>query len=288
MFPLISVLAAIAAAISLGVSDVLEQRATHAVPARAVALDPRLLTDLATKPLWLAGIGADIAGLALQVTALRFGPLALVQPILVTSLLFAVLISAGLGRRKPDRVTFTGTLGCAAGLAAFLAAARPHAGTVAVTPLIVLPLAAVLAGILAFCAVTARVHRRARPLAIALAAGVVFGVTAFLFKEVPQTLGQGFSHPARQWALYALVILLPAGFLLSQSAFQAGTLLAPVLAIITVSNPLVAIGIAQLWLNERIASSPADIAAEAAGLAVMTAGVIALAHRSPQLTGPGS
>jgi hypothetical protein len=36
------------------------------------------------------------------------------------------------------------------------------------------------------------------------------------------------------------------------------------------------------WLNERIASGPADIAAEAAGLVIMTAGVYALAHRSPQ------
>lgn len=183
---------------------------------------------------------------------------------------------------------FGAALGCAAGLAAFLAAARPHGGTVTVTPLTVPPLAAGLAGVLALCAAIARAgHRRARPLAIAFASGVVSGVTAFLFKEVAQTLGQGFSPPGRQWALYALVILLPAGFLLGQSAFQAGTLLAPVLAIITVTSPLVSIVISRLWLNEQIAGSPAGIAAEAAGLAVMTAGVIALAHRAPQLTAPG-
>jgi hypothetical protein len=46
MFPLISVLAAVAAAVSLSVSDVLEQRATH-----AVALAPRLLRDLVAEPL---------------------------------------------------------------------------------------------------------------------------------------------------------------------------------------------------------------------------------------------
>ena len=59
----------------------------------------------------------------------------------------------------------------------------------------------------------------------------------------------------------------------------------PVLAIRTVGNPLVAIGIGLLWLNKRIASGPANIAAAvAAGLAIMTVGVCALAHRSPQLT----
>jgi hypothetical protein len=57
-----------------------------------------------------------------------------------------------------------------------------------------------------------------------------------------------------------------------------------VLAIRTVTDPLVAIGIGLVALNERIASGLADIAAEAAGLAIMTVGVYALAHRSPQLT----
>jgi hypothetical protein len=65
--------------------------------------------------------------------------------------------------------------------------------------------------------------RSARPLGAALACGVIYGLTACLLKEVPDTLPQGFSDPSRQWPLYALIILAPAGYLLNQNAFQAGT-----------------------------------------------------------------
>ena len=113
---------------------------------------------------------------------------------------------------------------------------------------------------------------------------MIFGVTAFLLKEMSQALPQGFSPPSRQWPLYAFIILEPAGFLLNQNAFQESTLIVPVLAIRTVTDPLVVIGIGLLRLNEKIASGPADIAAEAAGLIIMTLGVIAVAHRAAQLT----
>jgi hypothetical protein len=126
--------------------------------------------------------------------------------------------------------------------------------------------------------------KRGLPLATAFACGAVFGVTAFLLKEITQTLGHGFNPPSQQWPLYAFIILEPIGFLLNQNAFQESTLIAPVLAIRTVVDPLVAIGIGLLFLNEQLANGLGDIAAEVVGLAVMTVGVYALAHRSPHLT----
>ncbi len=126
--------------------------------------------------------------------------------------------------------------------------------------------------------------KKGLPLATAFACGAVFGVTAFLLKEITQTIGHGFDPPSQQWPLYAFIVLEPLGFLLNQNAFQESALIAPVLAIRTVVDPLVAIGIGLLFLDERIANRPVDIAAEAVGLAVMTVGVYALAHRSPQLT----
>jgi hypothetical protein len=80
-----------------------------------------------------------------------------------------------------------------------------------------------------------------------------------------------------------VVIVGPLGFLLNQSAFQAGVLIAPVLAINTALDPLVSIGIARVWLDESFASSPADLAVEALALTVMTGGIVALAHRAPQV-----
>jgi len=281
---LVAVLAAVAASVTFGASDVIEQRATHEVAERKL-LDPRLFVDLLRTRLWVIGIAVDISASGLQAVALRFGPLSLVQPILVCDLLFAAVMAAAVARRRPDRVMAAGILCCTGGLALFQAFARPAGGTAAVSPKVLIPLGAFLAAAIAVCPVAARLSpKKGLPLATAFACGAVFGVTAFLLKEITQTVGRGFSPPAQQWPLYAFIILEPVGFLLNQNAFQESTLIAPVLAIRTVTNPLVAIGIGLVFLNEQIASRPADIAAEAAGLAVMTAGVYALAHRSPQLT----
>jgi drug/metabolite transporter (DMT)-like permease len=280
---LVAVLAAVAASIAFGASDVIEQRATHTVKGRRL-LDPRLFLDLLASRLWRVGITVDISASALQAVALHFGPLSLVQPILVCDLLFAALMSAAVARRRPDRVMAAGVLCCTGGLALFQAVARPSGDRVTVSPTVMLPLGAGLATAIAICLVVARLSpKKGLPLATAFACGAVFGVTAFLLKEITQTIGRGFSPPSQQWPLYAFIILEPIGFLLNQNAFQESTLIAPVLAIRTVTDPLVAIGIGLVFLNERIASGPADIAAEAVGLAIMTVGVYALAHRSPQL-----
>jgi hypothetical protein len=60
--------------------------------------------------------------------------------------------------------------------------------------------------------------------------------------------GRGFSPPAPQWPLHAFIVAEPAGFLLNQNAFQESSRIAPVLAIRTVTDPLVAIGIGLAWL----------------------------------------
>jgi hypothetical protein len=281
---LVAVLAAVAASIAFGASDVIEQRATHTVAGRRL-LDPRLFLDLLASRLWVIGITVDISASGLQAVALRFGPLSLVQPILVCDLLFAALMAAAVARRRPDRVMAAGVLCCTGGLALFQAFARPTGGKATVSPTVLIPLGVFLAAAIAICPVVARFSpKKGLPLATAFACGAVFGVTAFLLKEITLTIGRGFSPPSQQWPLYAFIILEPIGFLLNQNAFQESTLIAPVLAVRTVTNPLVAIGIGLVFLDEQIASGPADIAAEVAGLAIMAVGVYALAHRSPQLT----
>jgi drug/metabolite transporter (DMT)-like permease len=288
MNELVAVPVAIAGAITFGASDVIEQRATHTV-AKRPPLDLRLFADLAVNRLWLIGITVDIAASVMQAFALHFGPLALVQPILVLDLLFAVVISAALARRRPDRVIGAGVLCCTGGLALFLAVARPQSSAVSVAPTILWPLGVGIAGAIALCLVAWRVSpRKFLPLATAFACGAIFGVTAFLLKEITQTIGLGFNPPSQQWPLYAFIVAEPIGFLLNQNAFQESSLIAPVLAIRTVTDPLVAIGIGLVWLNERIATSPAAIAAEVAGLIIMSVGVLALAYRSPHVAAHSS
>jgi drug/metabolite transporter (DMT)-like permease len=282
----VAVLVTLAAAVLFAVSSVLEQRSTKKVPERGT-LSVRLVRDLARRPAWIAAITVNVAGNILQIVALHVGELALVQPLLVCDLLFAVVFAVLLRHRSPDWVIVAGVVCCAGGVACFLAVARPHGGHGEVSLMAALPLIAALAAVLAGCLAAARWSpRRARALWLALACGADFGVTAFLLKLVPDTLPHGFSDPLQQWPLYLLIIVGPLGFLLNQNAFQASDLVAPVLAVITTVDPLVSIGIAHVWLNERVTSSPAGPAAEALSLAVMTAGIAALAHRAPASPAP--
>jgi len=284
----VAVLVAIAGAITFGASDVIEQRATHKVANRP-PLDFKLFADLAVNRLWVIGITVDISASVMQAIALHFGPLALVQPILVLDLLFAVVISSVLAHRRPDRIINAGVLCCCGGLALFLAVARPTSPPVSVSPTILVPLGIGAVVVIAPCLVAWRLSpQKFLPLTTAFACGAIFGATAFLLKELTQTIGLGFNPPSQQWPLYAFIVAEPIGFLLNQNAFQESSLIAPVLAIRTVTDPLVAIGIGLVWLNEQIASSPAAIAAEVVGLILMSVGVVALAYRSPHVAARSS
>jgi drug/metabolite transporter (DMT)-like permease len=93
----------------------------------------------------------------------------------------------------------------------------------------------------------------------------------------------GLPHLLTDWPIYALAVVGPVGFVLNQDAFQQGTLLAPVLAIITACDPIISIALAYLWLSERLSSSPEAIAGQVISLAIMIAGIVVLAHHSPMV-----
>jgi drug/metabolite transporter (DMT)-like permease len=281
----ITVFLALTAAVVFSLSSVLEQRSTHQVPERR-ALSPRLILDLLRRRLFLTALAVNVVGSVLQILALHFGSLAVVQPLIVLSLLFAVVIAAfTIRHRPPDRVMLIGAACCAGGVGGFLATARPTGGAAVASPSAPLPLGTALVAMVGACLAAARWGpRRVRPLWLALACGVDFGVNAFLLKIVPATLPAGFANPLRQWPLYMLVVVIPAGFVLNQNAFQAGELIAPVLAVITTADPLVSITLGYFLLHENIASTPTALASETASLAVMTGGIVALAHRAPRLT----
>ena len=279
MSQLIAVVASLGGSLVFGVSTVAEQRGTQRVKTRP-PLSPRLLLDLVRQPLWVAAIGATLVGFALQVVALRFGPLALVEPILVSGLIIAVLISAAL-RKRWDRVMIAGVFACAVGVAGFLAIARPAGGRSDVRLVAVLPLGVGLAAVLASCLVVAWRHQAARPIALALACGIDYGVAAFVVKLLTADFSGGLPYVLSNWPIYALAIIGPLGFLLNQNAFQQGVLLAPVLAIITACDPLVSIALAHFWLDEKLSGSPLAVAGETTALVVMVSGIVVLAHHAP-------
>lgn len=282
----VAVPTAVAGAASFGLASAIQQRATKQVPTTGT-LDPRLLLNLIRRPTWMLGIATVLVGLSLQLVALAFGPLVLVQPLLVTGVLFGAVFSALLAHRRVDRLIVLGALGCVGGLSAFLVLSHPsdpsvyHADYGRALLGLVIALGALVLGCLA---VAARFSGAVHVAALAGATGTLYGITAGLMKVVTgQFRTGGFAEPFGHPVLYVVCAVGPLGFLLSQNTFQQGTLIAPALAIITIVDPLVGVAIGVSWLGERVSSSPAVLAGQVISAVVLIGSVTLLAHRGTRL-----
>lgn len=279
------VCAALGGALVYGATGVLQQRGTQLVPVRPGDRSG-FVRGLLRQPLWLFSTIGSAGGFVLQGVALSTGPLVLVQPLLVTSVLFAALTGFLLRRGPVDWPLVGGLLMTSGGLALFLVAARPTAGGDLLALGQVIPLAAGLAVVIAGClALAVRGSSVRRALALALAAGIVYGVTAAVAKVMLSRFSLGPAAVLADWSLWALAVLGPTGFLLNQYAFRAAPVASPVVAVITVTDPLVGIAIGLLWLGESVNSGGLATAAEVVGLGVMAAGVWTVARRAPHLSG---
>jgi hypothetical protein len=280
---------AIAAALVFGISSVADERSTKRVKTER-ALSPTILLDLVRQPLWLIAIVANLAAFALQVTALSLGSISLVQPLLVFDLVFAVVIVRSVGwnastfppgTRRWDPRLFAGVAATTIGVAGFLAIGRPSPGQAAVGFKVLLPVAVGLVVVVGTCLWVAARRPGLRPLALALACGVNYGVAAFSVKLVTSEFGAGPAHVFTNWPIYMLAITGPVGFILNQDAFQTGKFLAPVQSIITTADPVISIALGVLWLGARLRASPGEIIGEIASLMLMTAGIVTIAHYAP-------
>ena len=236
---------------------------------------------LTRDPLWLTGIGLEIAAFGCQLLALRRGALVIVQPILSLSLVIALVITAvALKARVPagDRVA---VFAVALGLAVFLAltisreerVSRPTT-TRWVTLWIVI--GCVIVGAAHF---GHRSEGRQRAQWLAGAAGVADAMMAALAKALSQQFDRGFSTVLTTWPLYSVAAMGFVAVLLSQAAYQTARP-AITLPVIAVVEPLLSVVIGIALFGERIARSAGRASLAIASLGVLAAGLAVLA-RSP-------
>ena len=123
------VVLALGSALCYAVATVLQQRGAQLTAAK-VSLHPRLLPELLKLPAWRAGIVANLAAYGLQFLALRRGSLVLVQPLLVSGLLLALLLGELVSPGALRRRDLLAAAEIAVGLSLFLVAASPDRGSV--------------------------------------------------------------------------------------------------------------------------------------------------------------
>jgi drug/metabolite transporter (DMT)-like permease len=280
---------ALVAAVLFAVASAVQQRSAADVQDEQ-ARGLRLAVVLARRPLWWAGTLGDTGGYVAQAAALGFGSLVLVQPLLVTTLLFALPLGAAWAGRRLSRADWLWALLLAAALAVFVVAGQPTAGTARAGLRQWLPTGVVLVVVVAVCLVGAATRRGTpRALLLALATGVAYGVGAALTKGVVGTLSDGPVALLTSWETYLLVVALLGGTLLQQSAFQAGDLAASLPAI-TVGEPVVAVGIGIVVLHEQLKADGAEwvlLGAVVVAMVVATTGLARSAARTqPVQPGP--
>lgn len=265
--------AALGAAACFGLASALQHQEARAVES---SVSPGLLVTLAKRPLWLVGMVADLAAVALQALALGLGSVALVQTLLVAGLPLAAVLSALLAHRRLYRHEVVGLVLCSAGLALLGPALSS-------TPLGVAPSRsdAVVAGVIVAAAVLPLLALRGRPrfggMFAGAAAGAVIGAASVLLAVAAGRFGH-WSELFGSWALYGAAAVGVLGLMLAQVAFQTGDLGAP-LAALSVVEPVVAVVLAAVVLHEHLPSSAGSQVAAVSGALLAVAGVLALCRK---------
>jgi drug/metabolite transporter (DMT)-like permease len=233
-------------------------------------------------PLWITGSLAGLAGLGLHALALRDGPLTLVQPLLVTGVIFALPLRQFLEHRRPRRAELGWAAALALGLVVFLVVSTPADSPArAADPRpAVICLAAVGLGILGCCIAGRRATGSMAAVTLGTAAGLAFAVAAGLLKETTIVLSHGVGVLLTTWPFYALVAVGGVGLLLSQLAYQAGPLRVSLPAITTV-NPIVSLVIGVAVFDERFRSGLPYLLGEVLGLMLIAVAAVGLARSGP-------
>jgi drug/metabolite transporter (DMT)-like permease len=271
----IAVVLAVASAVCYALSAVLQEREASRQQAGGLALVARLVRRRG----WWAAITATVVGALLHLAAVGAGPLVVVQPIGVSTLVIALLIGSRLGRQPVPARSWAGAACVVTGLPAVLAAV-PHDALRAGNRIRGIagywPVAAMLAAIVALALAAALVlgarrDRRVAAIAYAVAAAVCFGFTSATAKSI--WLGQ---LEVQRIAVGLVVVCI--GMVLAQHAYRDGGLGAP-LAVLTLLDPFTAGAVGMLVLGEPFGTTPITLAVGVAGALVTSVGVGLLSAR---------
>jgi drug/metabolite transporter (DMT)-like permease len=271
------------AALLIGTGFVLQQNAAQREPdSRFLSL--RLILDLFHERRWLLGIGCMVAGQGLAAWSIGNLPLAFVEPLLTTNLVFALLVAVPIAKASLRVWEITGALVLCAGVALLSVSRSAKPIGLSFGSFSHWPAAGAIAFI-AFVCVQAGRHRpgRARAMLTGIGAGLVFGIQDALTRQTLQALHyHGFSGMLSTWAPYALVGAGATGIWLMQSAFSSGPLNVSLPAI-SAGEPVVGILLGVLVFGDRIQDTPGKLAIYAGGLAALVTGVI-MVSRAPALS----
>jgi drug/metabolite transporter (DMT)-like permease len=276
----VDIVLALAAALLFAFGTVLQQRAGLEEPASGPSSG--LLIQMARRPVWLVGVAADVLGFGCQAAALGFGRLAVVQPLLVATVVFALPLGARLTGQRVRRADIGAALLVTAALVAFLAIADPSGGR-ADAPLgeWLIAGAVCVGACVPFVLIGQRGPAPRRAAFLGIATGVLFALSAALTKAVVDELDDGVLTIFTTWHLYALAVVGYASMTLNQLALNTGAL-APAVATSLAFDPITSVVLGVTLFEESLETGAGEIAATLLALAAAAVGMAVLARRQSE------
>jgi drug/metabolite transporter (DMT)-like permease len=241
-----------------------------------------LVAFLVRQPLWLLGWAAAAGGFAFQAVALHSGQLSIVQSLLVTELVFALLLRRFWVHQHIAKLAWIAALITCAALTVFLTAAEPHGGHLEPDAAGWVSALSVFGSAVAVFAVMARWGSPARRAAFyATAASITWALMAAFIKATTNVLvASGPLGTLEHWPIYALIAAGVLGSVLQQAALQAGPLSVSQ-PLIVVVDPAVAIALSVWIFDERFTVSVAQKTIAGVAFCVMALGVTVLSRTAP-------
>ncbi|MET4780063.1 DMT family transporter [Glaciihabitans sp. UYNi722] len=255
------------------------------------ALSIGQLFALLRRPSWV--FGTLMLGLAVvfQLFALVLAPLIVVQPLGAVALIITAVVHARVAKTKLSRDTIRPIVFCVVGVGLFVTFATifAHSSEISEGQLVTI---LILLGIItvAFALVFAFLRKRFKAFIYIVGAGVLYGFVATLAKVVIDRvhaliIGSSASHGFEWLTLFCVVALLVATILggyFVQTAYASGP---PdlVIAGLTVIDPIVAVTIGIVVLQEAAGAPWFAVIAFAISGALAVYGVVQLSRRQPEV-----
>lgn len=283
MTVLLTVVFAVLTAVSNATATVLQRKAARTVPGTD-GLRLRLMLDLMRRPAWFGGIAAVICAAVCQALALTWGSLALVQPIFVTELPFALLIGCVVLRRRLPGQGWAAVVAVAAGVGLALAAAAPSGGHPPVSLGLWVAVLVCTGTVVGLCVGGALKHPpgRVRAALFGSAAAISYALTAALMKSATTTFDRhGAGAFGTAWQTYGFFAVGAFALFLLSNAMASGPLVASQPAL-TLGDALVSLSLGITLYGEHVRAGWWLIP-ELAGVALVAGGTLVLARvRSSQ------
>jgi drug/metabolite transporter (DMT)-like permease len=249
----VAVPCAVGAAVAFAIANVEQMRAarrTEAPSEVSATLLVRLLKDRG----WLIGLATSVGGYGLQAVSLFLAPVVLVQPLIVTELLFALPLAAWYAGRRLRLREWSGALLVASGITVFVLVGNPSGDNSHITATATFAISvAVGAGVIALVAVAETFASRPmiRASLLALASSACFGMLSVMTKVVGRQFQHDHLRTLTHSQPYLLAVFAITGQLLSQTAFRIAPLSVS-LPLIDIGEPAIASLLAVLALHEHL------------------------------------